>query len=74
MHVHSLLLVAVFGGAASTFLEVFLKDRPVLEALRSSLAILQGSWFYQVPPSTSLFPILPLPQDSIAPGNTDTVD
>ncbi|XP_061106003.1 transmembrane protein 45B [Conger conger] len=48
IHVHSLLLVAVFGGAASTFLEVFLRDQPVLEVLRSSLAILQGSWFYQI--------------------------
>ncbi|KAJ8402158.1 hypothetical protein AAFF_G00370230 [Aldrovandia affinis] len=48
VHIHSLLLVAVFGGAASTFLEVFMRDNPVLELLRSSLAILQGSWFYQI--------------------------
>lgn len=47
-HVHSLLLVAVFGGAASTTLEVFLREHPVLEVLRSSLAMLQGSWFYQI--------------------------
>ncbi|XP_041944996.1 transmembrane protein 45B [Alosa alosa] len=47
-HVHSLLLVAVFGGAASTALEVFLRENAVLEILRCSLAILQGSWFYQI--------------------------
>ncbi|KAJ8266609.1 hypothetical protein GJAV_G00132450 [Gymnothorax javanicus] len=48
VHVHSLLLVAVFGGAATTFLEVFLRGQRVLEVFRSSLAILQGSWFYQI--------------------------
>ncbi|XP_023656213.1 transmembrane protein 45B [Paramormyrops kingsleyae] len=48
MHIHSLLLVAVFGGAASTFLEVFKRDHPILESLRSSLAILQGTWFFQI--------------------------
>lgn len=47
-HIHSLLLVAVFGGAASTILEAFLRDNCLLEVLRSSLAILQGTWFYQV--------------------------
>uniref|UniRef100_W5LYY4 Transmembrane protein 45B n=1 Tax=Lepisosteus oculatus TaxID=7918 RepID=W5LYY4_LEPOC len=48
VHVHSLLLVAVFGGAASTFLEVFLRDSPVLQLFRASLAILQGTWFWQI--------------------------
>ena len=47
-HIHSLLLVAVFGGSASTLLEVFLKDNLLLELIRASLAVLQGSWFYQV--------------------------
>ncbi|XP_056586602.1 transmembrane protein 45B [Triplophysa dalaica] len=47
-HIHSLLLVAVFGGAASTLLEVFKRNNPVLELLRCSLAILQGTWFYQI--------------------------
>uniref|UniRef100_W5KFB0 Transmembrane protein 45B n=1 Tax=Astyanax mexicanus TaxID=7994 RepID=W5KFB0_ASTMX len=47
-HIHSLLLVAVFGGAASTLLEVFMKNNTLLELLRSSLAILQGTWFYQI--------------------------
>ncbi|KAM6969769.1 transmembrane protein 45B [Aplochiton taeniatus] len=47
-HIHSLLLVAVFGGAASTMLEVFMRDNIVLELLRASLALLQGSWFYQI--------------------------
>ncbi|XP_046876514.1 transmembrane protein 45B [Hypomesus transpacificus] len=47
-HIHSLLLVAVFGGSASTLLEVFLKDNLLLELIRASLAVLQGSWFYQI--------------------------
>ncbi|XP_028664304.1 transmembrane protein 45B [Erpetoichthys calabaricus] len=48
VHIHSLLLVAVFGGAASIFLEVFLRDNVILELFRSSLAILQGTWFFQI--------------------------
>ncbi|XP_018591839.2 transmembrane protein 45B [Scleropages formosus] len=47
-HIHSLLLVAVFAGSASTFLEVFKRDHPVLELFRSSVAILQGTWFFQI--------------------------
>ncbi|XP_055035940.2 transmembrane protein 45B [Misgurnus anguillicaudatus] len=47
-HIHSLLLVAVFGGSASTMLEVFKRDNPVLEIFRCSVAILQGTWFYQI--------------------------
>lgn len=47
-HIHSLLLVAVFGGSASTMLEVFKRDSPVLEIFRCSVAILQGTWFYQI--------------------------
>lgn len=60
-HIHSLLLVAVFGGAASTMLEAFLRDNVLLEVFRSSLAILQGTWFYQVKSTskvTSLFILL----------------
>ncbi|KAL4658598.1 transmembrane protein 45B [Arapaima gigas] len=47
-HIHSLLLVAVFGGSASCFLEVFKRDHAVLELFRSSMAILQGTWFFQI--------------------------
>ena len=47
-HIHSLLLVAVFAGSASTMLEVFIRDNFVLELLRGCLFILQGSWFFQV--------------------------
>ncbi|KAK2872736.1 hypothetical protein Q8A67_022633 [Cirrhinus molitorella] len=47
-HIHSLLLFAVFGGAASTMMEVFKRENTVLELLRCSLAILQGTWFYQI--------------------------
>ncbi|XP_041090839.1 transmembrane protein 45B isoform X2 [Polyodon spathula] len=48
VHIHSLLLIAVFGGAFSILLEVFQRDHIVLELFRSSLAILQGTWFWQI--------------------------
>ncbi|XP_028840110.1 transmembrane protein 45B [Denticeps clupeoides] len=54
-HVHTLLLVPVFGGAACTVLEVFVKENTLLEIIRSSLAILQGSWFYEI--GFVLFPL-----------------
>lgn len=47
-HIHSLLLVPVFAGSASSMLEVFIRDNIILELLRACLFILQGSWFYQV--------------------------
>lgn len=47
-HIHSLLLIAVFGGSISIMIEVFLRDNIVLEMFRSSLSILQGSWFWQI--------------------------
>ncbi|KAM3869193.1 transmembrane protein 45B [Diretmus argenteus] len=47
-HIHSMLLVAVFAGSASTMLEVFLRDHIILELLGAAFFILQGSWFYQI--------------------------
>ncbi|XP_026228003.1 transmembrane protein 45B [Anabas testudineus] len=47
-HIHSLLLVAVFGGSASSMLEVFIRDNIILELLTACFFILQGSWFYQI--------------------------
>ncbi|TRY87393.1 hypothetical protein DNTS_013880 [Danionella cerebrum] len=47
-HIHSLLLFAVFSGSATTLMEVFKRDHAVLEFLRCTLAILQGTWFYQI--------------------------
>ncbi|XP_007667612.1 transmembrane protein 45B [Ornithorhynchus anatinus] len=47
-HIHSLLLVAVFGGTLTIFLEVLLRDNVVLELFRASLSILQGTWFWQI--------------------------
>ncbi|TEA38409.1 hypothetical protein DBR06_SOUSAS110290 [Sousa chinensis] len=55
-HIHSLLLCAVFAGAVSLTLEVILRDNIVLELFRTSLVILQGTWFWQDkagPPSAS---------------------
>jgi len=48
VHVHQLLLYAIFGAAVCIFLEVFCRGSIVLEMLRTSLCILQGSWFWQV--------------------------
>ncbi|KAE8592088.1 hypothetical protein XENTR_v10018645 [Xenopus tropicalis] len=47
-HIHSLLLIAVFGGAISIMIEVFMRNDIVLELFRSSLTILQGTWFWQI--------------------------
>ncbi|XP_018427825.1 PREDICTED: transmembrane protein 45B [Nanorana parkeri] len=47
-HIHSLLLIAVFGGSINIMIEVFLRDNIVLELFRSSLSILQGTWFWQI--------------------------
>ncbi|TSL04259.1 Transmembrane protein 45B [Bagarius yarrelli] len=47
-HIHSLLLVAIFAGAASTMLEGFVRHSDLLEVFRCTLAILQGTWFYQI--------------------------
>lgn len=46
--VHQLLLYAVFGQAVIAFLEVFHRGNIILELLRSTLTILQGSWFWQI--------------------------
>ncbi|CAK6440342.1 unnamed protein product [Pipistrellus nathusii] len=59
-YIHSLLLCAVFGGAISIFLEVILRDNIVLELFRTSLVILQGTWFWQI--GFVLFPPFGSPQ------------
>ncbi|KAM9832092.1 transmembrane protein 45A [Neosynchiropus ocellatus] len=58
VHVHQLLLYAVFGTALVSFLEVFHRGNILLELLRCALTLLQGSWFWQIgfilyPPSGS---------------------
>ncbi|XP_060106877.1 transmembrane protein 45B-like [Heteronotia binoei] len=47
-HLYSLLSVAIFGAALGALLEAFLRDHTLLELLRASLFILQGSWFWQM--------------------------
>ncbi|KAM4703539.1 transmembrane protein 45B [Rhinophrynus dorsalis] len=47
-HIHSLLLIAVFGGSISIMVEIFMRNHIVLELFRSSLTILQGTWFWQI--------------------------
>lgn len=56
-HVHSMLLIPLFIGSMAVFLEVFLQDNVVLELFRTSLFLLQGTWFWQVS-SVSLCPAL----------------
>uniref|UniRef100_UPI0037E8F807 transmembrane protein 45A n=1 Tax=Semicossyphus pulcher TaxID=241346 RepID=UPI0037E8F807 len=48
VHVHQLLLYAIFGGAFVSFLEVFHRGNIILELLRCTLTLLQGSWFWQI--------------------------
>lgn len=48
VHVHQLLLYAVFGSAAVAFLEVFHRGNILMEMLRCVFTMLQGSWFWQV--------------------------
>lgn len=50
VHVHQLLLYAIFGSAAVAFLEVFHRGNILMEMLRCTLTMLQGSWFWQVYP------------------------
>lgn len=59
-HIHSLLLFSSFGAAFSIVLEVFLRDNIVLELLRTSLLILQGTWFWQI--GFVLFPRFGMPE------------
>ncbi|XP_043937030.1 transmembrane protein 45B isoform X2 [Protopterus annectens] len=47
-HIHSLLLFAVFGAALSVALEILKRDNIILELIRTSLTILQGTWFWQI--------------------------
>ncbi|KAM3875627.1 transmembrane protein 45A [Diretmus argenteus] len=48
VHVHQLLLFAVFGQALTALLEVFHRGNIILELLRCALTLLQGSWFWQI--------------------------
>uniref|UniRef100_A0A1A7ZX49 Transmembrane protein 45A n=1 Tax=Nothobranchius furzeri TaxID=105023 RepID=A0A1A7ZX49_NOTFU len=48
VHVHQLLLYAVFGQALIAFLEVFHRGNIILELLRCTLTLLQGSWFWEI--------------------------
>lgn len=48
VHIHSLLLFAVFGTAFSTAVEIFKRDNIILELFRTSNTILQGTWFWQI--------------------------
>ncbi|KAM4628567.1 transmembrane protein 45A [Polymixia lowei] len=48
VHVHQLLLFATFGEALVAFLEVFHRGNIILELLRCTLTVLQGSWFWQI--------------------------
>ncbi|XP_049634269.1 transmembrane protein 45B [Suncus etruscus] len=47
-HIHSMLLTALFAGSTTLFVEVFLQDNVVLELFRTSLLLLQGTWFWQI--------------------------
>ncbi|MEQ2261579.1 hypothetical protein XENORESO_012257, partial [Xenotaenia resolanae] len=48
VHVHQLLLYAIFGEGLVSFLEVFHRGNIILELLRCILTLLQGSWFWEI--------------------------
>lgn len=48
VHVHTLLLYGIFGQALICLLEVFHRGNILLELLRATLTVLQGSWFWQI--------------------------
>ncbi|KAK9395060.1 transmembrane protein 45B [Crotalus adamanteus] len=47
-HIHSMLLMAIFAGVASSFVQVFVHDNLILDLFAVSLALLQGTWFWQI--------------------------
>lgn len=48
VHVHLLLLYAVFGETLVAFLEIFHRGNIILELLRCTLTVVQGTWFWEV--------------------------
>ncbi|XP_008327562.1 transmembrane protein 45A isoform X4 [Cynoglossus semilaevis] len=48
VHVHQLLLYAIFGVAIVAALEVFQRGNIILELLRCCLTVVQGTWFWQI--------------------------
>ncbi|XP_007442776.1 transmembrane protein 45B [Python bivittatus] len=47
-HIHSLLLMAIFGSAATCLIQTFMRDNMILDFFIASLALLQGTWFWQI--------------------------
>ncbi|XP_077989892.1 transmembrane protein 45B-like [Glandiceps talaboti] len=45
---HKLLVLAIFGGAISTFFEMWLVKQRFLPFFRVAFILLQGTWFYQI--------------------------
>ena len=59
--VHKLLVLVIFSTGLIAFLELFTQASITVELLRTSLILLQGSWFWQVSwglQSMSLVPAL----------------
>ncbi|XP_044522742.1 transmembrane protein 45A [Gracilinanus agilis] len=48
IYIHQLLFLSIIGAAIFIFLEFFFRSNIVLELLRSSFVLLQGSWFWQI--------------------------
>ncbi|XP_070808524.1 transmembrane protein 45B-like [Pituophis catenifer annectens] len=47
-HVHSMLLIAIFAGVATCFIQVFVHDNMILDLFAVCLALLQGTWLWQI--------------------------
>lgn len=56
--VHQLLLYSVFGSSMVSFLEIFYRGNILLELLRCTLTILQGTWFWEVRKSKAVINVL----------------
>ena len=46
--VHQILVLVIFLAGLLAFLEIFIRHNVLLELLRASFILLQGSWFWQV--------------------------
>ncbi|XP_063167207.1 transmembrane protein 45B-like [Candoia aspera] len=47
-HIHSMLLTAIFASAATSLIQAFMRDNMILDLFASTLAVLQGTWFWQI--------------------------
>uniref|UniRef100_A0A8C5RPV1 Transmembrane protein 45B n=1 Tax=Laticauda laticaudata TaxID=8630 RepID=A0A8C5RPV1_LATLA len=47
-HIHAMLLMAIYAGVATCVIQVFVHDNMILDLFSACLALLQGTWFWQI--------------------------